>query len=84
LRRPFAGIARNAAAGNILAGYDTCVIDDVFPRRHGTSPAARRHLIEHQHAAVDAVSVSLSDLVLEPLRDVLTIHVVIAVTPNAG
>jgi hypothetical protein len=30
----FAGIAREAASGNVFAAYNSCVINDVFPCRH--------------------------------------------------
>ena len=53
---------------------DTCVVDDVLPRRNIFPGAIRRRLLDHKDAAIEASLISLLNFFFEPVRDAPVVH----------
>ena len=68
---PFAGIAADTAESNVLSCDDAGIVDDVLPRRP-IAPCKRGR--GKRSAAIDALPVTLKDLLLQPRWDIPAVH----------
>ena len=67
----FAGVASEAAEHDVLFRDDASIIDDVLPRR---TVATRDRHWEERGTAIDARTIPLDHLKLQPGRDAPTVH----------